>query len=96
MTKKEKRLQRIRQNPKAVSLKDLLLVMEDFAYRIREGSGSHIFANMQVEDREWTVTIARPHGKRKFVNSKTVKIILNQLDEIEAYQAELENEEDND
>jgi hypothetical protein len=75
-----------------------MLILEETGYRIRRGSGSHHFADITVEGREWTLTIAQPHGDNKFVNIKVVKRALNQIAEVEILRTELESEntEDND
>jgi predicted RNA binding protein YcfA (HicA-like mRNA interferase family) len=41
MTKRQKRLERIRQNPKAVSFQDLRQLLEDYGFKMRRISGSH-------------------------------------------------------
>lgn len=41
MTKREKRLQKLRQNPKNVSFEDLQTVLEDFGFELIRSSGSH-------------------------------------------------------
>ena len=41
MSKRKKRLERIRQNPKNVSLDDLRLVLEDYGFEYKQTVGSH-------------------------------------------------------
>jgi predicted RNA binding protein YcfA (HicA-like mRNA interferase family) len=41
MTKREKRLEKIRRNPKAVSKDELDQVLNDYGFVRREGKGSH-------------------------------------------------------
>jgi predicted RNA binding protein YcfA (HicA-like mRNA interferase family) len=41
VTKREKRLQRIRQNPNNVSFKDLRALLEDHGFALERSSGSH-------------------------------------------------------
>ncbi len=41
MTKREKRLAKIKQNPKDVSFDDLKLVLEDYGFELLRSSGSH-------------------------------------------------------
>lgn len=47
MSKREKRLARIRQNPKNVSVDDLRVVLEDYGFEYKQTIGSHLtFAYM--------------------------------------------------
>lgn len=41
MSKRKKRLERLRQNPKNVSFEDLQLVLEDYGFKLKRSSGSH-------------------------------------------------------
>jgi predicted RNA binding protein YcfA (HicA-like mRNA interferase family) len=41
MTKRKKRLERLRQNPSNVSFADLQIVLEDFGFELERSSGSH-------------------------------------------------------
>ncbi|MCI0348500.1 MAG: hypothetical protein L0Z53_03655, partial [Acidobacteriales bacterium] len=41
MSKRKKRLERIRQNPNNVSLNDLRLVLEDYGFEYKQSVGSH-------------------------------------------------------
>jgi predicted RNA binding protein YcfA (HicA-like mRNA interferase family) len=96
MTKSEKRLQKLRQNPLAVRFADLIKVLEDYGYNIREAKGSHHFVRIEIEGRIWTSTIVRPHGKKKSVDPRSIKVLLNQFEEIDAWREELLNQEDED
>lgn len=58
MTKRDKRLNRIRQNPKNVSFEDLKIVLEDFGFQMRDSSGtSHHFFRAEIGERVWQLTI---------------------------------------
>ncbi len=94
MTKKEKRLRRMRQNPKNVRYDDLISVLLDYDFEVREGKGSHVFVQCQIGDNVWLETITRPHGNKKTVNQQGVKRLLKMLDEIIDVLAEIEAEED--
>ncbi len=77
MTKKEKRLTKIRQNPRNVSFQDLRQVLEDYGFVMREGKGtSHHFFLVQIDDHVWTLTIPfkKPHVKAAYVK-KAIKAI---------------------
>jgi predicted RNA binding protein YcfA (HicA-like mRNA interferase family) len=76
MTKREKRLQKIRQNPKNVSFEDLRQVMEDHGFIVDRSSGSHYQFRAAVGDRMWKLTIPfhRPHVKTPYV-SKALRAI---------------------
>ena len=83
MTKQEKRLQKMRDNPKTVSYSDFVHVLEDFGYDIRMGKGSHRGAKLTIGERGWRLTFVQPHGKRKFMHPEAVKDLLIQITEIE-------------
>ena len=82
MTKKEKRLQKIRRNPREVTFDELVSVLEDQGFNFRKGRGSHYFSDAQIGDRVWTVTIVKPHGDQKYIHPKAVKRILKYIDEM--------------
>lgn len=92
MTKREKRLQKIRQNPRNVRYEDLVTVMEDYGFTLRESGGSHVFADCAIDDTVWTVTLVRPHGNKKHVNQTYVKRAIKALDEIIAMLEETEED----
>lgn len=62
MSKREKRLERIRQNPNSVSLDDLRRVLEDFGFEHRNTSGSHFTFSYTIgsETKLFTVPFNRP------------------------------------
>lgn len=86
MTKHEKRLQKARNNPKAVSYDDFVLILEGEGYTIRMTKGSHRVAYKQLEETEFIITFAEPHGNKKSVHENAVKKLFKQLEKI----AELE------
>ncbi len=88
MTKKEKRLKRLRQNPYNVSFQELREVLEDFGFAARTRGGSHWFFRVELKGKVWKLTVPfkKPHVKAAYVK-KALKII----DEV----MEVENQEDN-
>ena len=66
MATRERRLSRIRSNPKNVRFDDLRRVLEDFGFRIRKGKGSHAVAFHPGTGRTLTLVSARP-VKRVYV-----------------------------
>jgi hypothetical protein len=50
MSKRQKRLQRLRQNPTNVSLDELRQVLEDFGFEHRHTTGSHYTFNVELAD----------------------------------------------
>lgn len=97
MTKSQKRLEKMRQNPHKVSYDDFILILEDKGYQVRTGGGSHYIASMSIEERGWTLTFARPHGNKKDMNHKVVRKALEQFEELDAWREDLEDKDaDND
>ena len=78
MTKREKRLERIRQNPNNVSLDALRRVLEDYGFEHKRTSGSHhTFSYTQGgETKLFTVPFRRP------IKAVYVKKVLKLLDQI--------------
>lgn len=82
MTKRDKRLQKMRQNPKNVTYGDYVGVLQDFGFTVRDGRGSHIIIKCTVGDKKWRLTIARPHGGSKHVKRPYVKQAIKAIDEV--------------
>jgi predicted RNA binding protein YcfA (HicA-like mRNA interferase family) len=78
MTKREKRLSKIKQNPKAVSLAELQQVLEDYGFWIDRTVGSHHIFRAEVEGRVWKLTI--PFNKP--IKQIYVKQAISAIDEI--------------
>lgn len=89
MTKKEKRLARIRQNPKNVSFNELRQVLEDYGFVMKRSRGSHHIFDAQVDEQILTLTIplTKPHLKAVYV-----KEALKAIEAIIALQPEDEDE----
>jgi hypothetical protein len=96
MVKKEKRLQRMRQNPKTVTYDILVSVLQEHGFVITAGKGSHVDARIEVGGRIWRDTLVKPHGNKKYVSPAAVKKSLKHIDEIEAWKAELAESEESD
>jgi predicted RNA binding protein YcfA (HicA-like mRNA interferase family) len=77
MTKRKKRLEKIRQNQKHVSKDDLEQVLIDFDFVKREGKGSHTV--YQHPDEETPIVVA-VHGKH--VPLYIVKKVLEAVDRL--------------
>ena len=77
MSKREKLLERIQDNPRSVRFEeiDLLLIQYGFMRRQPRGGSSHYFYSLG----SYNVTIAR---HRHYVHFKAVKEVLSILDEI--------------
>ena len=77
MTKKEKALLRLRQNPKNVRFDNIDLVLEYFGFERRQpgGGSSHYFYRYK----QYRITIAR---HIPFIHSDAVKDVLRVIDEI--------------
>ena len=62
MSKREKRLQKLRQNPNSVAFDDLEQVLNDAGFELDHVTGSHHVFRASVGDDVWTLVIpfARP------------------------------------
>ena len=84
MTKKEKRLQKMRQNPREVTFDELIHVLEDYGFIVRPGKGSHYSARAEIKNRVTTLTFAKPHSGQKHIHPVRVKKAIQYVDEIES------------
>ncbi len=90
MSKRKKRLQRIRQNPKNVSFEDLRKALEDYGFEMRGGKGtSHHFFRAKFRDEVFVITIP---FKKPHVDEVYVKDVLKMIEQIE----DMMNEENGD
>jgi hypothetical protein len=92
VSKKKKRLERMRINKRNVSYSDFIAVLGDYAYSWRSGKGSHRVATVNLEAKTLTLTFVEPH-EGKFMHHKDVERLLKQINEIEAIS---DTEEEND
>ena len=77
MTKKEKLLARIRNNPKNVRFEELEGLILNHGYEKVGTKGSH---NVYAKD-NMVITVVRPHGSKKFCHPLDVKGVLEVLEE---------------
>jgi len=78
VTKRQKRLDRIRRNPKTVRFEDLDGLLIDFGFKRRQprgGTSHYIYVRGQLR---LTIPMNRPHLREVYVKS-----VLKLLDEIE-------------
>lgn len=89
MSKRKKRLERIRQNPNNVSLNDLRLVLEDYGFEYKQSVGSHYTFSYVLggQTKLFVVPFRRP------VKPIYVKRALKLIDQIIEEQGEDEPEE---
>lgn len=98
MTKKDKRLQRIKQNPKAVSFDDLQQVMLAAGFELKHITGSHHTFHVKIGDRLeiLVVPLNRPHIKAVYVK-RVVALIEAKLAESsgdeESHESEVEDDD---
>ncbi len=80
MAKKEKRLKKIFQNPKAVSFKDLDKVLKSCGFEVRQpGSGSSHYIYTKG-DAQISVPFKRPYVKEVYVK-RVIELIGGEKDE---------------
>ncbi|MBZ0310271.1 MAG: type II toxin-antitoxin system HicA family toxin [Anaerolineae bacterium] len=87
MTKREKRLQKLRQNPKNVSFQDLKTVLEDFGFELVRSSGSHHSFSIMIGQEQHLLVI--PYSRP--IKTIYVRETLDLIDKL----LELETKEDN-
>ncbi len=88
MSKREKRLLKIRQNPKNVTFQELSTILESYGFILKRSTGSHHSFQINIGDLELLVVIpfARPVG------IAYVKEAIKLIDEIRA-QSKLDEDE---
>jgi hypothetical protein len=77
MTKKEKLLEKIRNNPKTVRFGELDLVLRDVGFECRQPSGGSSHYTYIIKDKTLTVPFKRPYVKVIYV-----KMAIKILDEL--------------
>ena len=88
MTKRKKRLERIRQNPRNVAFRDLQTVLEDYGFVLDRSSGSHHSFVGTIKGESVLLTIPLAHPLRPVY----VRQALDLIDQI----ADLTNEDADD
>lgn len=94
MSKREKRLARIRQNTRNVPFQDLQQVLLDHGFVLRFTTGSHYVFKAETDERSWSLSVPfrKPHLKEVYV-----KKALEAIDEIRSLtEEELENDNSDD
>src|SRR5260221_13538468 len=82
MAKREKRLQKLRQNPRNVSFDELRQVLEDHGFTLARITGSHHIFVAEIGEQVWKLTI--PFHKP--IKTTYIRTALNAIDEINAGQ----------
>lgn len=90
MSKRQKRLAKLRQNPKTISFAALKQVLEDYGFEHIRTSGSHHTFITVIGERDWRLTIPF----RRPVKPPYVRAALKAIDEIIALQGEEEKDSD--
>jgi predicted RNA binding protein YcfA (HicA-like mRNA interferase family) len=91
MTKREKRLEKIRQNPKHVNKSQLEQILVDFGFIRRDGKGSHtIYQHHKLE----TPVVIAVHGQH--VPEYIVKKTLAAIDKISEQETSDDDKPEND
>lgn len=83
MTKREKRVKKIFQNPKAVPFKELDRVLKDFGFEVRQpksGSSHYVYTKEEIQI---SVPYRRPYVKEVYVK-RVLEIIGGEQDEKES------------
>jgi predicted RNA binding protein YcfA (HicA-like mRNA interferase family) len=91
MTKRDKRLQRLRQNPKNVSFDALKRVLEDYGFEHIRTAGSHHTFVAVIGEHNWRLTI--PFNRP--IKIPYIRQALSAIDEIIALEKEDEETNDN-
>ncbi len=92
MSKRQKRLERLRQNPNNVTLADLRQVLEDYGFVYRQTVGSHYTFSVVIGDK--TKLLVVPF--RRPVKTIYIKKALELIDQVIAAQEETDEENESD
>lgn len=94
MSKREKRLQRLRQNPKNVSFDSIHQVLADYGFSLQRIEGSHHIFIFEGEGRTWKIVI--PYNKP--VKIAYIKSAIKAIDEVrsEAEEADADRDDSDD
>jgi predicted RNA binding protein YcfA (HicA-like mRNA interferase family) len=80
MARRQKRRQRIEQNPNAVRFTEIEVLLKAAGFQGEQGATSHIVYRHPSGRR---VVLARPHGGEKFVKPVYVRAALAALEDVE-------------
>jgi predicted RNA binding protein YcfA (HicA-like mRNA interferase family) len=69
MSKRKKRLERLRKNPKVVTIEQLRQVLEDHGFILKRIKGSHYLFEIELEgeNRTLTIPVHTPHIKVVYI-----------------------------
>ena len=81
MSKRRKRLERLRQNPKNVSLEDLRTVLEDFGFEYKQTVGSHYTFSYMLDDQEKVLVVPFNRPLKPVYVKRALKIIDQMIEE---------------
>lgn len=90
MSKRKKRLEKLRRNQKNVSFKDLQLILEDCGFELVRSSGSHHSFSVTIDGESRLFVVPYKHPVKPVYIREALKLI----DLIIAEQAEPETEEE--
>jgi predicted RNA binding protein YcfA (HicA-like mRNA interferase family) len=90
MTKRDKRLQKLRQNPKQVSFDEIKQILEDYGFIEVRTQGSHHTFIAELGKQNWRITIPF----RRPVKLPYIREALKQIDEIRQLKDQEEEDED--
>ncbi|NJL54349.1 type II toxin-antitoxin system HicA family toxin [bacterium] len=91
MSKREKRLRKIRQNPKTVTFEELRTVLEDLGFEFERSTGSHFHFRVVIEGAQHRISIP---FRRPYLLPVYVKRALQLMDELQVPDLPGEDEDD--
>lgn len=83
MSKREKRLQKLRNNPKDVSFDDLRLVLEDYGFELQNIVGSHHTFRIMINENPHLLVIPFRRPIKPIYVKKALQLIDKVIDEDE-------------
>lgn len=89
MSRRQKRLHKLRQNPTNVSFEALKQVLEDYGFEHVRTAGSHHTFIAEIDDQNWRITVPF----RRPVKIVYVRTALSAIDEIIALTGATEGED---
>lgn len=91
MAKRDKRLQKLRQNPRNVSLDELRPILEDYGFWLDRVVGSHYIFRAEIGGRSWKVVIPF-HKPIKIVYIKQALIAMDEINQLDLSEGEVDGE----
>jgi predicted RNA binding protein YcfA (HicA-like mRNA interferase family) len=91
VTKREKRLQHIQQNPNNVSLEELRQVLEDYGFKHQRTVGSHFTFSVDIEGRSHLLVVPFHRPVKPIYIKKALKLVDRVIEE-----RGIDNESEND